>query len=94
MLSGHKPDGLRLISEKITDYDSKTLEELSVPILTKEEFERKQIEKMQETISEKARELWNDALNNIYGSVYPNKWKYLDYLEEIRYRKESKLYRH
>lgn len=34
-----------LISEKITDYDSQTLEELSVPILTKEEFEQKQIEK-------------------------------------------------
>ena len=46
-----------LISEKITDYDSKTLEELSVPILTKEEFEQKQIEKMQEAISEKAREV-------------------------------------
>ena len=76
-----------LISEKITDYDSKTLEELSVPVLTKEEFEQKQIEKMQEAISEKARELWNDALNNIDGSVYSNKWKYLDYLEEIRYRK-------
>ena len=80
-----------LISEKITDYNSKTLEELSVPILTKEEFEHKQIEKMQETISEKARELWNDALNNIDGSVYPNKWKYIEYLEEIRYRKVSTL---
>lgn len=80
-----------LISEKITDYDSKTLEELSVPILTKEEFEQKQIEKIQEAISEKARELWNDALNNIDGSVYLNKWKYLDYLEEIRYRKVSTL---
>lgn len=80
-----------LISEKITDYDSKTLEELSVPILTKEEFEQKQIEKMQEAISEKARELWNDALNNIDDSVYLNKWKYLDYLEEIRYRKVSTL---
>lgn len=80
-----------LISEKITDYNSKTLEELSVPILTREEFEQKQIEKMQEAISEKARELWNDALDNIDGSVYPNKWKYLDYLEEIRYRKVSTL---
>lgn len=80
-----------LISEKITDYDYKTLEELSVPILTKEEFERKQIEKKQEVISEKARELWNDALNNIDGSVYSNKWKYLDYLEEIRYRKVATL---
>lgn len=80
-----------LILEKITDYDSKTLEELSVPILTKEEFEQKQIEKMQEAISEKARELWNDALNNIDGSVYSNKWKYLDYLEEIRYRKVATL---
>lgn len=80
-----------LILEKISDYNSKTLEELSMPILTKEEFERKQIEKMQETISEKARELWNDALDNIDGSVYPSKWKYLDYLEEIRYRKSFAL---
>lgn len=80
-----------LISEKITDYDSKTLEELSVPILTKEEFEQKQIEKKREAISEKARELWNDALDNIDGSMYPNKWKYLDYLEEIRYRKVATL---
>lgn len=80
-----------LISEKITDYDSKTLEELSVPILTKEEFEQKQIEKMQEAISEKARELWNDALNSIDGIVYSHKWEYLDYLEEMRYRKASIL---
>lgn len=80
-----------LISEKITDYDSKTLEELSVPILTKEEFEQKQIEKMQEAISEKARELWNDALNSIDGIVYSHKWEYLDYLEEMRYRKASTL---
>ena len=80
-----------LISEKITDYDSKTLEELYVPILTKEEFEQKQIEKIQETISEKARELWNDALNSIDGIVYSHKWEYLDYLEEMRYRKASTL---
>ena len=80
-----------LMAEKIIDYDSKTLEELYVSIMTKEEFEQKQIEKMQEAISEKARELWNDALDNIDGSVYPNKWKYLDYLEEIRYRNVSTL---
>ena len=80
-----------LMAEKITDYDSKTLEELSVSIMTKEEFEQRQIEKMQEEISEKARELWNDTLDNIDGSVYPNKWKYLDYLEEIRYRNVSTL---
>lgn len=80
-----------LMAEKITDYDSKTLEELSVPILTKEEFEQKQIEKMQEAISEKARELWNDALSNIDGTVYSNKWEYLDYLEEIRFRRVSTL---
>ena len=80
-----------LMAEKITDYDSKTLEELSVPILTKEEFEQKQIEKMQEAISEKARELWNVALSNIDGTVYSNKWEYLDYLEEIRFRRVSTL---
>ena len=80
-----------LMAEKITDYDSKTLEELSVSILTKEEFEQKQIEKMQEAISEKARELWNDALSNIDGTVYSNKWEYLDYLEEIRFRRVSTL---
>ena len=80
-----------LMAEKITDYDSKTLEELFVPILTKKEFEQKQIEKMQEAISEKARELWNVALSNIDGTVYSNKWEYLDYLEEIRFRRESTL---
>lgn len=42
------------MEEKITDYDSKTMEELSVSILTKEEFEQKQIEAMQEEISTKA----------------------------------------
>lgn len=80
-----------LMAEKITDYDSKTLEELSVSIMTKEEFEQKQIEKMQEVISEKARELWNDALSNIDGTVYSNKREYLDYLEEIRFRQVSIL---
>lgn len=80
-----------LMAEKITDYDSKTLEELSVSIMTKEEFEQKQIEKLQEEISEKARELWNDALSNIDGTVYSNKWEYLDYLEEIRFRRVSTL---
>ncbi|MEE1008560.1 MAG: relaxase/mobilization nuclease domain-containing protein [Agathobacter sp.] len=80
-----------LMAEKITDYDSKTLEELSVSIMTKEEFEQKQIEKMQEAISENARELWNDVLNNIDGIVYSHKWEYLDYLEEMRYRKSSTL---
>ena len=80
-----------LMAEKITDYDSKTLEELSVPILKKEEFERKQIEEQQEEICEKAHELWKDTLNNIDGVVYPHKWEYLNYLEEIRYRKASTL---
>lgn len=80
-----------LMAEKITDYDSKTLEELSVPILTKEEFEQKQIEKMQEVISEKARELWYEALNSIDGVEYSHKWEYLDYLEEIRFRRVSTL---
>lgn len=80
-----------LMAEKITDYDSKTLEELSVSILTKEEFEQKQIEKMQEAITEKARELWYEALNSIDGVVYSHKWEYLDYLEEIRFRRVSTL---
>lgn len=80
-----------LLAEKISDYDYKTLEEISMPILTKEEFEQKQIEKLQEEISEKARELWNEALSNIDGTVYSNKWEYLEYLEEIRFRRVSTL---
>ena len=80
-----------LMAEKITDYDSKTLEELSVSIMTKEEFEKKQIEKMQEEISEKARELWYEALNSIDGMVYSHKWEYLEYLEKMMYRKVSTL---
>ena len=80
-----------LMAEKITDYDSKTLEELSVSILTKEEFEQKQIKKMQEAITEKARELWYEALNSIDGVVYSHKWEYLEYLEKMMYRKVSTL---
>ncbi len=67
------------------------MEELSIPILKKEEFERKQIEELQEEICKKAHELWKDTLNNIDGVVYPHKWEYLNYLEEIRYRKASTL---
>lgn len=80
-----------LMAEKITDFDSKSIEELLKPILTKEEFERKQIEEQQKEICKKAHELWNDTLNNIDGLVYPHKWEYLNYLEEIRYRKVSTL---
>ena len=79
------------MAEKINDFDSKSIGELSKPILTKEEFERKQIEKQQEENCEKAHELWKDTLNNIDGLVYPHKWEYLNYLEEIRYRKVSTL---
>lgn len=49
-----------LMAEKITDFDAKSIEELSKPILTKEEFERKQIEEQQKEICKKAHELWND----------------------------------
>ena len=80
-----------LMAEKITDFDSKSIEELSKTILTKEEFERKQIEDLQKEIYKKAHELWNDTLTNIDGLVYLHKWKYLNYLEEIRYRKVSTL---
>ena len=80
-----------LMGEKITDYDSKTMDEVSAPILTKKEFEQKQIETMQEAISERARKLWKEALDNIDGIVYPHKWEYLDYLEELRYRKASAI---
>lgn len=31
------------------------------------------------------------TLNNIDGLVYPHKWEYLNYLEEIRYRRASTL---
>ena len=68
-----------LMAEKITDFDAKSIEELSKPILTKEEFERKQIEEQQKEICKKAHELWNDTLNNIDGLVYPHKWEYLNY---------------
>ena len=80
-----------LMAEKINDFDSKSIGELSNPILTKEEFKRKQIEKLQEENCEKANELWKDTLNNIDGLVYPHKWEHLNYLEDIRYRKASTL---
>lgn len=80
-----------LMAEKIINFDPEGIEELSNPILTKEEFERKQIEELQKENCEKTQELWKDTLNNIDGLVYPYKWEYLNYLEEIRYRKASTL---
>ena len=64
-----------LMAEKIVDFDSKSIEELSNPILTKEELERKQIEKLQEENYEKANELWKATINNIDGLVYLHKWE-------------------
>lgn len=46
---------------------------------------------MQEAITEKARELWYEALNSIDGVVYSHKWEYLEYLEKMMYRKVSTL---
>ena len=64
-----------LMAEKIVDFDSKSIEELSNPILTKEVLERKQIEKLQEENYEKANELWKATINNIDGLVYLHKWE-------------------
>lgn len=61
-------------------------EELTAPIMSREEFEQQQaVERYQEKAA-KAGELWDDALKGISGVTHKWKWEYMDYLEDIKYR--------
>ena len=61
-------------------------EELTAPIMTREEFERQQALELYREKASRAGELWDMALNQLSSSAHKWKWDYMDYLEGIKYR--------
>ncbi len=75
-----------LESEFIRDAADVSEDELTAPIMTREEFERQQALELYREKATKAGELWDMALNQLSGSAHKWKWDYMDYLEGIKYR--------
>ena len=63
-----------------------TEEELTTPIMTREEFEGQQAVKLHREKASRAGALWDDALKGISSATHKWKWEYMDYLEGIKYR--------
>ncbi len=68
------------------DADGFTEEELTTPIMTREEFERQQAVKLHREKASRAGALWDDVLKGLSSATHKWKWEYMDYLEGIKYR--------
>lgn len=68
------------------DADGFTEEELTTPIMTREEFEGQQAVKLHREKASRAGALWDDALKGLSSATHKWKWEYMDYLEGIKYR--------
>ena len=75
-----------LESEFIREAADLSEEELTAPIMTREEFERQQALELYREKASGAGELWDMVLNQLSGSTHKWKWDYMDYLEGIKYR--------
>ena len=80
-----------LESEYIRDFSECSEEELTAPIMTREEFEAKQAVELYREKADKAGLLWDKALNELSGESHKWKWDYMDYLEDIKYRDTTGL---
>ena len=79
-------DYLQLQFINVNDVARFTKEELTEPILTREEFERQQAVELYHEKATRAGELWDMVLNQLSGSTHKWKWDYMDYLEGIKYK--------
>ena len=70
----------------VNDVAGFTEEELTAPIMNREEFEQQQAVELYREKATRAGELWDMALNQLSGSAHKWKWDYMDYLEGIKYR--------
>lgn len=75
-----------LESEFIRDAADLSEDELTAPIMTREEFERQQALELYRKKAYRAGKLWDMTLNQLSGSAHKWKWDYMDYLEGIKYR--------
>lgn len=75
-----------LESEFIREAADFSEEELTAPIMSREEFERQQALELYREKASRAGELWDMVLNQLSGTTHKWKWNYMDYLEDIKYR--------
>lgn len=61
-------------------------EELTSPIMTREEFEHHQAVELYQEKAARAGVLWDDVLKGLFGTTHKWKWEYMDYLEDIKYQ--------
>lgn len=80
-----------LEGEYIADRDNVSETVLSIPIMTRAEFESKQAVELYREKAERATALWDDVLDNLIITNHPMKWEYMDYLESIRYKDTSEI---
>ena len=84
-------DYLQLQFINVNDVARFTEEELTEPILTREEFERQPAVELYHEKATRAGELWDMVLNQLSGSTHKWKWDYMDYLEGIKYKDMADL---
>ena len=70
----------------VNDAGGFTEEELTSPIMTREEFEHHQVVELYQEKTARAGVLWDDALRELSGTTHKWKWEYMDYLEDVKYR--------
>lgn len=74
-----------LNTQFISDYAAFSEEELTAPIMTREEFEARQAVNLFRLKAEKAGLIWEETLSGITSVTHRWKWEYMDYLEAIRF---------
>ncbi len=70
----------------VNDAGGFTEEELTSPIMTREEFEHHQAVELYQEKAARAGVLWDDVLKGLFGTTHKWKWEYMDYLEDIKYQ--------
>lgn len=70
----------------VNDVARYTEEELTAPIMSREEFEQQQAVELYRKKTARAGALWDDALKGISSVTHTWKWEYMDYLEDIKYQ--------
>lgn len=75
-----------LNTQFISDYAAFSEEELTAPLMTREEFETRQVVTLYLEKAEKAELIWEETLSGITSVTHRWKWEYMDYLEAIRFK--------
>lgn len=75
-----------LNTQFISDYAAFSEEELTAPLMTREELETRQVVTLYLEKAEKAELIWEETLSGITSVTHRWKWEYMDYLEAIRFK--------